>query len=91
MKGIAFPVCVSVNDAVCHLSPLESDTSVSSFFNIHLDHSCSIGDEDHEARDVRTSQRRATSTLAAAPQGLPRRCARDERALLRFDRVATLN
>eukprot|EP00349_Pseudokeronopsis_sp_Brazil_P008842 CAMPEP_0202971776 /NCGR_PEP_ID=MMETSP1396-20130829/30741_1 /ASSEMBLY_ACC=CAM_ASM_000872 /TAXON_ID= /ORGANISM="Pseudokeronopsis sp., Strain Brazil" /LENGTH=455 /DNA_ID=CAMNT_0049701527 /DNA_START=21 /DNA_END=1388 /DNA_ORIENTATION=+ len=27
MKGIAFPVCVSVNDAVCHVSPLESDNS----------------------------------------------------------------
>lgn len=27
-KGIAFPVCVSVNECVCHSSPLESDTSV---------------------------------------------------------------
>jgi curved DNA binding protein len=25
-KGIAFPVCVSVNECVCHCSPLESDT-----------------------------------------------------------------
>jgi curved DNA binding protein len=25
-KGIAFPVCVSVNECVCHSSPLESDT-----------------------------------------------------------------
>lgn len=28
MKGIAFPVCCSVNDVVCHSSPLESDTTV---------------------------------------------------------------
>jgi len=27
-KGIAFPVCVSVNNCVCHFSPLESDDQV---------------------------------------------------------------
>ncbi|KAJ1437200.1 peptidase M24, structural domain-containing protein [Ochromonadaceae sp. CCMP2298] len=26
LRGIAFPLCVSVNDCVCHCSPLESDT-----------------------------------------------------------------
>mmetsp|Transcript_6073 Transcript_6073/g.6215 ORF Transcript_6073/g.6215 Transcript_6073/m.6215 type:complete len:413 (+) Transcript_6073:131-1369(+) len=26
-KGVAFPVCVSVNECVCHCSPLESDDS----------------------------------------------------------------
>ncbi len=31
LKGIAFPVCLSVNEAVCHVSPLESDTSVSRY------------------------------------------------------------
>ena len=30
-KGVAFPVCVSVNDCVCHMSPLESDEPVSPF------------------------------------------------------------
>ncbi len=29
LKGIAFPVCLSVNEAVCHVSPLESDATVS--------------------------------------------------------------
>ena len=29
-KGVAFPVCVSVNECVCHCSPLESDETVSS-------------------------------------------------------------
>ena len=28
-KGIAFPVCVSVNEIMCHVSPLTSDESVS--------------------------------------------------------------
>ena len=28
-KGIAFPVCVSVNECVCHCSPLASDDTVS--------------------------------------------------------------
>jgi methionine aminopeptidase len=27
-KGIAFPTCVSVNECVCHFSPLESDEPV---------------------------------------------------------------
>jgi len=27
LKGIAFPVCLSVNDVVCHCSPLETDDS----------------------------------------------------------------
>ena len=30
-KGIAFPVCVSVNECVCHCSPLASDETVRSF------------------------------------------------------------
>jgi hypothetical protein len=25
---VAFPVCISVNECVCHCSPLESDTEV---------------------------------------------------------------
>jgi methionine aminopeptidase len=29
LKGVAFPVCLSVNEAVCHVSPIESDASVS--------------------------------------------------------------
>lgn len=29
LKGIAFPVCLSVNDVVCHCSPYESDETVS--------------------------------------------------------------
>ena len=28
LKGVAFPVCISVNECVCHCSPLESDTEV---------------------------------------------------------------
>jgi hypothetical protein len=31
MRGVAFPVCVSVNECVCHCSPLETDTNVSIF------------------------------------------------------------
>jgi methionine aminopeptidase len=27
-KGVAFPTCVSVNNCVCHYSPLKSDDSV---------------------------------------------------------------
>ncbi len=27
-KGIGFPTCVSVNNCVCHFSPLASDTDV---------------------------------------------------------------
>jgi methionine aminopeptidase len=27
-KGIAFPTCVSVNNTVCHFSPLASDETV---------------------------------------------------------------
>lgn len=27
LKGVAFPVCLSVNECVCHCSPLESDTT----------------------------------------------------------------
>lgn len=27
-RGVAFPVCISVNETVCHCSPLESDTEV---------------------------------------------------------------
>mmetsp|Transcript_6631 Transcript_6631/g.10015 ORF Transcript_6631/g.10015 Transcript_6631/m.10015 type:complete len:388 (+) Transcript_6631:98-1261(+) len=27
-KGVAFPVCLSVNECLCHFSPLESDTPV---------------------------------------------------------------
>ena len=30
-KGIAFPVCVSVNEIVAHMSPLASENEVSSF------------------------------------------------------------
>lgn len=29
LKGIAFPVCLSVNECVCHCSPLESEDAVS--------------------------------------------------------------
>jgi methionine aminopeptidase len=29
-KGIAFPVCISVNEVVCNMSPLASDEMVSS-------------------------------------------------------------
>ena len=29
LKGIAFPVCLSVNEIVCHCSPLESEDAVS--------------------------------------------------------------
>jgi methionine aminopeptidase len=28
-KGIAFPICVSVNDCICHMSPLTSEEPVS--------------------------------------------------------------
>lgn len=28
LRGVAFPVCVSVNEVVCHASPLASDTEV---------------------------------------------------------------
>ena len=28
-KGIAFPVCISVNECVCHMSPLTSEEPVS--------------------------------------------------------------
>ena len=27
-KGIAFPTCVSVNNCICHFSPLKSDPDV---------------------------------------------------------------
>ena len=27
-KGIAFPTCLSINNCVCHFSPLASDTDV---------------------------------------------------------------
>lgn len=28
LKGVAFPVCISVNETVCHCSPLESETDL---------------------------------------------------------------
>lgn len=28
LRGVAFPVCISVNECVCHCSPLQSDTEV---------------------------------------------------------------
>jgi hypothetical protein len=31
LKGIAFPVCLSVNEIVCHCSPLDSEDAVSFF------------------------------------------------------------
>lgn len=35
-KGVAFPVCVSVNECVCHCSPLESDDTVRLIFKLFL-------------------------------------------------------
>ena len=29
LKGVAFPVCISVNEFVCHCSPLETEEGVS--------------------------------------------------------------
>jgi hypothetical protein len=34
LRGVAFPVCVSVNECVCHCSPLESDTEVISLVSL---------------------------------------------------------
>ncbi|GAX12814.1 hypothetical protein FisN_15Hu293 [Fistulifera solaris] len=31
-RGVAFPVCISVNDVVCNFSPLPTDETVSSLF-----------------------------------------------------------
>lgn len=31
-RGVAFPVCVSVNDVICNHSPLASEETVSSGF-----------------------------------------------------------
>lgn len=33
-RGVAFPVCISVNETVCHCSPLESDTEVNAGDNL---------------------------------------------------------
>lgn len=33
-KGVAFPVCVSINEIVCNCSPLTSETKVIPFINI---------------------------------------------------------
>ena len=33
-KGVAFPVCVSINECVCNVSPLTSEGTVSSFFHL---------------------------------------------------------
>lgn len=30
-KGLAFPVCISVNEIICHCSPLESEASTVSY------------------------------------------------------------
>lgn len=35
LRGVAFPVCISVNDCVCHCSPLESDTEVDTWLRVH--------------------------------------------------------
>ncbi len=36
-RGVAFPVCISVNDVVCNFSPLPTDETVSSLFvNVFL-------------------------------------------------------
>ena len=32
LKGVAFPVCISVNEFVCHCSPLETEEGVSSLY-----------------------------------------------------------
>ena len=31
-RGVAFPVCVSVNDVICNHSPLASEETVSVYF-----------------------------------------------------------
>ncbi len=33
-KGVAFPVCISVNECVCNMSPLLSDDAVSERFSV---------------------------------------------------------
>ena len=39
-KGIAFPVCLSVNNCVCHYSPLQTDESVCYFRFLLLAAAC---------------------------------------------------
>lgn len=51
LKGIAFPVCLSVNEVVCHCSPLESDETVSLFSPVTRSTRLSIDLEHHGARD----------------------------------------
>ena len=36
LKGVAFPVCISVNETVCHCSPLESETDLVSTYLLHV-------------------------------------------------------
>ena len=38
-RGIAFPVCISVNNIVCNFSPLETEETVSSYFESSIQHS----------------------------------------------------
>ncbi len=48
-KGIAFPVCVSVNECVCHCSPLASDDSVSVIIICFIEY---FGIECYDVSDV---------------------------------------
>lgn len=50
MRGVAFPVCLSVNDVVCHCSPYESDETVS--FALMLRVVAVLEFETQEAGDV---------------------------------------
>lgn len=56
LKGIAFPVCLSVNEVVCHCSPLESEDSVSTlYYFIYYWVCCMIVEyEDHKVGDCQS-------------------------------------
>jgi hypothetical protein len=51
LRGVAFPVCLSVNDIVCHCSPLESETAVSHSMHPYVCHFTYTGSRGHEECD----------------------------------------
>ncbi|GMI79930.1 A. THALIANA ERBB-3 BINDING PROTEIN 1, ERBB-3 BINDING PROTEIN 1 [Hibiscus trionum] len=71
-KGVAFPTCISVNNTVCHFSPLASDTSeleegdmVKIDMGCHIDGLIAVVAHTHVVKDGPVSGRQADVIAAA--------------------------
>ncbi|KAE8661033.1 ERBB-3 BINDING PROTEIN 1 [Hibiscus syriacus] len=71
-KGVAFPTCISVNNVVCHFSPLASDTSeleegdmVKIDMGCHIDGFIAVVARTHVDKDGPVSGRQADVIAAA--------------------------